>query len=41
MDLLESNAKVYKLIGPVMTNQTVSEAKQNVNKRIEFVNGEM
>ena len=41
MDLLEASAKVYKLVGPVLTNQTVNESKQNVNKRIEFISGEM
>ncbi len=41
MDILEPQAKVFKMVGPVLTKQSVSEAKQNVNKRIEFINGEM
>ncbi len=41
MDILEPQAKVFKMVGPVLTKQSVSEARQNVNKRIEFINGEM
>ncbi|KAG9044260.1 hypothetical protein FS837_008556 [Tulasnella sp. UAMH 9824] len=32
---------VYKLIGPVLIKQEQSEAKQNVEKRLEFIKGEI
>lgn len=35
MDLLEEDAKVYKLIGPILVAQDLSEAKQFVEKRLE------
>jgi prefoldin beta subunit len=38
---LESNANVYKLIGPVLVKQDQEEAKQNVQKRIDYINGEL
>ncbi|DAZ98990.1 TPA: hypothetical protein N0F65_011245, partial [Lagenidium giganteum] len=41
LDLLDDDAKVYKLIGPVLLKQDVGEAKTNVNKRLEFINNEL
>lgn len=41
LDLLGDDAKVYKLIGPVLLKQDVNEAKANVNKRLEFINNEL
>ncbi len=41
MDLLEEGATVYKLIGPVLVKQDLNEAKQNVEKRIEYITTEM
>ncbi|KAF1315740.1 Prefoldin subunit 6, partial [Globisporangium splendens] len=41
LDLLGDDAKVYKLIGPALLKQDVSEAKANVNKRLEFINNEL
>lgn len=41
LDLLDGEAKVYKLIGPVLLKQDVDEAKANVNKRLEFINNEL
>lgn len=41
MDRLESGAPVFKLVGAVLLNQELDEAKQNVDKRIEFIMGEM
>ena len=41
MDSLESGANVFKLIGPAMIRQDVEEAKGNVNKRIDYINGEL
>ncbi|GLD98082.1 hypothetical protein PINS_up006779 [Pythium insidiosum] len=41
LDLLEDDAKVYKLIGPVLLKQEVGDAKTNVKKRLEFINNEL
>jgi prefoldin beta subunit len=41
LDKLEDEAPVYKLIGPVLMSQDLEEARQNVDKRIEFIHGEM
>ncbi|OQS06724.1 hypothetical protein THRCLA_20302 [Thraustotheca clavata] len=41
LDLLDDNAKVYKLVGPVLLKQDTSEAKSNVSKRLEFIQNEM
>ena len=41
LDLLEDDAKVFKLIGPVLVKQDQEEAKSNVNKRIEFIEAEL
>ena len=41
LDLVESSATVYKMIGPVLVKQDVEEARQNVQKRIDYINGEM
>ena len=38
---LKSDANIYKLVGPVLVKQDHEEAKQNVNKRIEYIQGEM
>ncbi|KAG8940767.1 hypothetical protein FRC04_005036 [Tulasnella sp. 424] len=32
---------IYKLIGPVLVKQEQSEAKQNVEKRLDFIKGEI
>ncbi|UYV79446.1 PFDN6 [Cordylochernes scorpioides] len=34
-------SNVYKLIGPVLVKQDLVEAKQNVDKRIEYITGEL
>ncbi|KAJ8038911.1 Prefoldin subunit 6 [Holothuria leucospilota] len=39
--LLEADSKVYKMMGPVLVQQDLEEAKQNVNKRIEYISGEI
>jgi len=39
-DLLEKNAKVYKLIGPALIRQEVSEVRANVSKRLDFIESE-
>ncbi|GAC72917.1 prefoldin subunit 6 [Moesziomyces antarcticus T-34] len=38
---LTQNNEVYKLIGPVLVKQDQVEAKTNVDKRIEFIKGEI
>lgn len=32
---------MFKLVGPVLVKQDQNEAKQNVNTRLEFIQGEM
>mmetsp|Transcript_11875 Transcript_11875/g.27843 ORF Transcript_11875/g.27843 Transcript_11875/m.27843 type:complete len:142 (+) Transcript_11875:77-502(+) len=41
MERLEEDAPVFKLVGPVLMRQDPDEAKQNVEKRIEFIRGEI
>ncbi|KAK2705498.1 prefoldin subunit 6-like [Artemia franciscana] len=41
VDILEPETGVYKLIGPALVKQDLEEAKQNVNKRIDYINGEL
>eukprot|EP01112_Ceratiomyxa_fruticulosa_P011867 TRINITY_DN3264_c0_g2_i1.p1 TRINITY_DN3264_c0_g2~~TRINITY_DN3264_c0_g2_i1.p1 ORF type:complete len:126 (+),score=27.58 TRINITY_DN3264_c0_g2_i1:95-472(+) len=41
LKLLNSDAEVYKLIGPVLVKQEQSEAATNVQKRIDFIGGEL
>jgi prefoldin beta subunit len=38
---LTPNNVVFKLIGPVLVKQDQVEAKGNVDKRLEFIRGEM
>ncbi|RCK66073.1 Prefoldin subunit 6 [Candida viswanathii] len=38
---LDEDSKIYKLTGPILLPQDFSEAKMNVNKRIEFIEGEI
>ncbi|KNC46508.1 prefoldin beta subunit [Thecamonas trahens ATCC 50062] len=40
-DLLDDDARVFKLIGPALVLQDVDEAKQNVEKRLEYITAEM
>ncbi|EOD16658.1 hypothetical protein EMIHUDRAFT_59123, partial [Emiliania huxleyi CCMP1516] len=37
LELLEEDAQVFKLIGPVLVKQELVEVKSNVNKRIEYI----
>ncbi|CAF1928797.1 hypothetical protein Bca4012_072047 [Brassica carinata] len=41
LDLLEEEANVYKLIGPVLVKQDLAEANANVRKRIEYISAEL
>ena len=38
---LSTDNTVYKLIGPVLVKQDPEEAKQNVQKRIEYITTQM
>lgn len=40
-DLLDDEAKIFKLNGPVLVKQDVSEAKANVMNRLKFFQAEM
>jgi len=39
--LMEKEAKVFKLVGPILAKQDLNEAKNNVEKRIEFIGKEI
>lgn len=42
LDLLDSsNGTVYKKVGPVLMKHDLSEAKQTVEKRLEFISAEL
>ena len=41
MDKVDTEAKVFKLIGPALVRQDVAEAKGNVDKRIAYITGEL
>lgn len=40
-DAAASHGSVYKLVGPLLVKQDLDEAKANVQKRIEFIRGEL
>jgi len=39
--LLKDHNTIYKLIGPALVPQDSTEAKSNVEKRLEFIRSEM
>jgi len=39
--MLDEDAKVYKLVGPILAKQDLGECKSNVGKRIEFIDKEI
>jgi hypothetical protein len=41
LELLEEDASVFKLIGPVLVKQELVEVKNNVTKRVEFIKSDM
>lgn len=41
LDLLEDDAVVYKLVGPVLVRQELSEARQTVEKRLDYISKEL
>ena len=41
LEVLQDEASVYKLIGPMLIKQDLVEAKANVSKRLEYIGAEM
>ncbi|GMH01490.1 hypothetical protein Nepgr_003329 [Nepenthes gracilis] len=41
LELLNDDANVYKLIGPVLVKQDLAEANANVRKRIDYISAEL
>ncbi len=41
LDALEAEAAVFKLVGPALVRQSADEARQNVDKRIGYISGEL
>lgn len=41
LDLLDEDAKVFKLVGPVMMSIELEESKSNVEKRLQFIETEL
>lgn len=39
--MLNDDAVVYKLVGPILAKQDLDECKNNVQKRIEFIDKEI
>lgn len=39
--LLTDDAKVYKLVGPILAQQDIEESRNNVEKRVEFIEREV
>ena len=38
VDLLEKDATIYKLVGPLMVPQSIEEVKENMKSRLQFLN---
>ncbi|KAK8738432.1 hypothetical protein OTU49_003874 [Cherax quadricarinatus] len=41
LDLIDDESVVFKLIGPALIRQDLEEARQNVNKRVEYITQEI
>ncbi|XP_053328716.1 prefoldin subunit 6 [Spea bombifrons] len=41
LGFLDDSNTVYKLIGPVLVKQDLEEAKSTVDKRLQYINGEI
>ena len=41
LDLLAPKSKVFKLVGPILLTVDLDEAKENVGKRLEFIEAEV
>lgn len=39
--MLEGGSKVYKLVGPVLMTIELDEARENVQKRLEFIQNDV
>ena len=39
--MLSEEANVYKLVGPILAKQPLSECRSNVEKRVEFIDREI
>lgn len=39
--ILALMGQVFKLVGPALVRQDLEEARQNVDKRIGYINGEL
>mmetsp|Transcript_29486 Transcript_29486/g.84066 ORF Transcript_29486/g.84066 Transcript_29486/m.84066 type:complete len:129 (-) Transcript_29486:36-422(-) len=40
-DNIEDDAVIYKLVGPLMVKQNVTDAMSNVEKRLDYISGEL
>uniref|UniRef100_A0A336M9H9 Probable prefoldin subunit 6 n=1 Tax=Culicoides sonorensis TaxID=179676 RepID=A0A336M9H9_CULSO len=41
LNLLKESNQVFKLFGPILIKQTLEESKQNVTKRVDYINKEL
>jgi len=41
LDILEPESNIFKLTGPVLVKQDLTEAKSTVSKRIQYINQEI
>ncbi|XP_011694515.1 PREDICTED: prefoldin subunit 6-like [Wasmannia auropunctata] len=41
LDILKEENDVFKLIGPILVKQELCEAKQNVDKRMDYIKSEL
>ena len=41
LSLVKDDSKVFKLIGPVLVKQDLDEARSNVDKRLQYIEGEV
>lgn len=41
LDRLDTTSTVYKMIGPVLVKQELEDSRQNVKKRMDYINGEI
>ena len=41
LDLLEEGACVFKMVGPILMRNDLDDAKQTVEKRLEYIQGEL
>ncbi|VUZ43067.1 unnamed protein product [Hymenolepis diminuta] len=41
LEVLTDDNKIYKLIGPVLVEQSLSDARDTIKKRLKFIQDEM